>query len=53
MMGLGGSRDNNADADVLSMLEDPKGVTAEGAGQSLEALVGVLMLSENSWSDMV
>ena len=52
-MRLAGSRDNNTDADVFSMSGDPKGIAADGAGRSLEALDDVFMLSRNSWGDMV
>ena len=52
-MRLAGSRDSNTDADVLSISGDPKGIAADGAGRSLEALDDVFMLSGNSWGDMV
>ena len=43
----------NADADLLSMLEDPKGIATDGTGRSFGALDDVFMLPGNSWSDMV
>ena len=43
----------NADADPLSVSEDPKGIATAGeAGRSVEAL-DMLILPANSWSDMV
>ena len=44
---------NDADVDIVSMLGDPKGIAADGVGRGFEALDDVLLLSGNSWSDMV
>ena len=43
----------NAGSDLLSMLEDPKDMVADGASRSLEVLDDVLMLPGNLWSDVV
>lgn len=43
----------NADADLLSMWEDPMDIAPDGAGRSLEVFDDIFMLPGNSWSDMV